>query len=420
MFEIGERFAGIQVWDDLGEQWPVTDFIDLPTGQSAALLRAPSADGVSSITVTFPIGATLGVVGLGGVTVSAWDAAKRENDAIASEVSRLQQAASQGPKTDPSVNSPHERASWPRSAYRIDVRHVLVGEISKQDKSGRSWWWRPGRTKPRTHLRVPPPRCRPGGNCSSGPRGTAAAATAPLRCAGLPSVAAHQADMFHPDAERYLGGYEPAQSEAYRFCDTRCARISVRITLPRWPRPMASICGRRPAARPAGPAACAAAVVCRWRGRLHSVGSPVVRRPASLELCRRTPHAACRDPERRAAPRCSSIPRPGTGVFAGEGRQSAARGRAFAGRGRSGPRGGEHRARCSRSGFPTAGEPSPAGLVVGDLLVNTPASVGGGFSETTRIPAGTVALGSRAGRSPRAAVEPLWVRGAGAGWLLAV
>ena len=72
-------------------------------------------------------------------------------------------------------------------------------------------------------------------------------------------------------------------------------------------------------------------------------------------------------------------------------------------------------------GFPTAGEPSPAGLVVGDLLVNTPASVGGGFSEDDQeYQRALSALGLEGwplATVPR--LSRLWVRDAGAGWLLA-
>lgn len=79
--------------------------------------------------------------------------------------------------------------------------------------------------------------------------------------------------MFQPEMlERYLGGYELAQSEAYRFCDDRCARISVRITLPRWPRPMASICGSPSGGSTGRARSMRCRSCCRWRGRLHRPG----------------------------------------------------------------------------------------------------------------------------------------------------
>ncbi|MEA5120016.1 MAG: hypothetical protein VB040_01950 [Propionibacterium sp.] len=425
LFEIGERFAGIQVWDDLGEQWPVTDFIDLPTGQSAALLRAPSADGVSSITVTFPIGATLGVVGLGGVTVSAWEAAKRENDAIASEVSRLQQAASQGPKTDPSVNSPHERAILaPGRLYRIDVDMSWSGEISKQDKSGQIVV---------VATRSDETTYTPQGSATALPtRRQLFFRTAPVpQPQPLPRYGAQgylpwlliRQDMFQPEMlERYLGGYEPAQSEAYRFCDdplrahfrqdhvaalAKTYGFDLRVAVRRLDRP-----GPQHALPQLLPMAWTAALrpghlsyadQLRWSYAVDSacgVPRPGATGSASLQL----------DPEawyevyvlaKAANPLLADGRLPGVTFRTSRWRTP--------------------RTMLAGLGFPTAGEPSPAGLVVGDLLVNTPVSVGGGFSEDDQeYQRALSALGLEGwplATVPR--LSRLWVRGAGAGWLLA-
>ncbi|WP_341729053.1 hypothetical protein [Brooklawnia sp.] len=425
LFDIGERFAGIQVWDDLGEQWPVADFIDLPTGQNAALLWAPSTDGVTSITVTFPIGVPLGVVGLGGVTVNAWEAAKRENDAIASEVSRLQQATAQGPKTDPSTNSPHERTILsPGRLYRIDVDMSWSGEISKQDESGQ--------------IVVAATRSD---ETTYTPQGSATALstrrqlffrTAPVPqpqpppsyglTGYLPWLFIRQ-DVFQPEMlERYLGGYEPAQSEECRFCDdplrahfrqdhvaalAKTYGFDLRVAVRRLDRP-----GPQHAVPRLLPMAWTTALDpdqlshadrLRWSYAADSecgVPKPGATGSASLQL----------DPE--AWYEVYVLAKAANSALA-DGRLPGVTFRTSRWR--------TPRAMLAGLGFPTADEPSPAGLVVGDLLVNTPESVGSGFSEGDQeYQRALSALGLEGwplATTPR--LSRLWVRGTGAGWLLA-
>ena len=222
--------------------------------------------------------------------------------------------------------------------------------------------------------------------------------------------------------ERYLGGYEPAQSEAYRFCDdplrahfrqdhvaalAKTYGFDLRVAVRRLDRP-----GPQHALPQLLPMAWTAALrpghlsyadQLRWSYAVDSacgVPRPGATGSASLQL----------DPEawyevyvlaKAANPLLADGRLPGVTFRTSRWRTP--------------------RTMLAGLGFPTAGEPSPAGLVVGDLLVNTPASVGGGFSEDDQeYQRALSALGLEGwplATVPR--LSRLWVRGAGAGWLLA-
>lgn len=219
----GERFISLQVFDDSGTFWAVADHLELPDGTPAYLFRSDSAAPVRSVTIRYPVGRQVGIVGLGGITVTAQRAAAAENSALAAESARRQAAAQAGPKVDPASNVPHQRAILaPGRLYRIDVDMTWSGELFKQDAAG---VLNPVETK--------------SGEAEYTPRGTDARITTNRRLffrtapvpeakpqvttSGMADYAVwlrRRQDLFEPEmVERYLAGYEPAQSDLFRFCD---------------------------------------------------------------------------------------------------------------------------------------------------------------------------------------------------------
>jgi hypothetical protein len=219
--------AGIAVLDDRGTAWVLSAFQPIPTGDFAAIYRPPpGAAPVSSVIAVFPLGLSLGVVGIAGVTLSALAAVDNENQQRAALAARLQAAAAAGPKLNPHINLAHQRAILdPDRLYRIDLSFQWAGEIKKQDNSGQlvsvakkslgdagtdEYTPADGSAAPATHAakrqlffktakKPPEPPLPPASR--------------------LYSVWLHkQQDVFQPEMLlRYLGGYEPAQSEMFRF-----------------------------------------------------------------------------------------------------------------------------------------------------------------------------------------------------------
>jgi hypothetical protein len=229
LFEINEDFVGLKVFDDAGHSWFPPELLILPTGETAGLFRARTSTPISRVTITFPIGQPLGVVGIGGITKSALDAAAAENKAIADEAARSAKAAADGPKTDPTTNVAHKRAILePGRLYRIDVDMVWSGKMFKQNESGQI---------------IPIPETEGGMKTDQTfytPKGSSPdkkistnrqlffkttrkpVVPAPVKYGDKDYVRwLHtKQDVFQPEMiERYLAGYDPAQSEEFRFCD---------------------------------------------------------------------------------------------------------------------------------------------------------------------------------------------------------
>lgn len=232
LFNISEDFFGLRIFDDLGHEWINPDLLSVPTGETAGLYQAPTTAPVSQLRITYPLGTQLGVVGIGGITISASAAALAENKAIQDEIARLVDAAAAGPKTDPTTNFPHQRAILePGRLYRLDIDMVWSGEMFKQDEKGnvipvkggskadQKFYTPKGSTKqeptkrslffkttpkPEAHVVVPYGKSE----CSI-----------PYEISYISWLFKKQ-DVFQPEMiERYLSGYEPNQSEEFRFCD---------------------------------------------------------------------------------------------------------------------------------------------------------------------------------------------------------
>jgi hypothetical protein len=228
LFDIREDFIGLRIFDDTGAEWYQPELVAVPTGQTAGLFHAPHAKSVRQLIVGYPVGTALGVAGLGGVTIGALAAAAAENKAIADETQRLLQAAAAGPKTSPAGNAPHQRAILdPGRLYRIDIDMVWAGEISKQNESGQ--------IVSVESIAFDDPTKK---TAKYNPKGGAADSptlrrlffrTTPKPVAREVPKYGHvlfntwlqsRQDVFQPEMlQRYLAGYDPTQSEQFRFCD---------------------------------------------------------------------------------------------------------------------------------------------------------------------------------------------------------
>jgi hypothetical protein len=211
--------TGFHVSDSNGASWAKVRAEPIPTGEVAFVYAAPTADTVASVTVTFPLGVSLGVVGVGGVTAGAMDAVQQERTLVSTEVGR-RAAAAGGPPLIPHANVPHQRAILdPGRIYRIDIDMTWSGEIARQNETGQieiaesvafddaaGHVYGSGQpTKKHLFFR------------------TADKVTSPPPAQGTPLLITWlmaQQTEFRPEMlERYLAGYEPGQSEEFRFCD---------------------------------------------------------------------------------------------------------------------------------------------------------------------------------------------------------
>jgi hypothetical protein len=212
----------IHVLDDSGNHWPLVDARSVPTGETACVFHAPSGDPVGRLGVTYPLDEPVGVVGLGGVTVTARDAVVTERALIVQEIAGRATAAAAGPPTTPPVDAPHQRAILdPGRLYRIDVDMTWAGEVATQDEAGQ--------------VQVDAGKSVTFGGPGSDTYATGLSTNRRLffKTArkvpesppkeGLESLMVWlltKRDIFRPEMlARYLAGYEPAQSEESRFCD---------------------------------------------------------------------------------------------------------------------------------------------------------------------------------------------------------
>ncbi len=414
LFHQGEQFAAIRVVDDRGHQWVVNDLVGLPNGQTAALLVAPSPDPVASIAVSFPLGRALGVVGLGGITVSARDTADRENKAVADEVARLQQAAAQGPKTTPGQNSAHERTILePGRLYRLDVTMSWSGELSKQEKSGQIVV---------ATTRTGPPAIRQL-FFKTTPKPLAPTPVKYGLAAYLPWLRQKQ-DAFQPEMlERYLSGYDPGQTEEFRFCDdpvrahfhqdhvaalAKAYGFDLKVAVRRVDRP-----GAEYASPLLLPVKWTVALVPTFLGFTDQL-----RYTYAVESACTTP-----TPGATASVLPPLEPEAWYEVYV----LAEAENPAFSDSRLPGVTFKTSRWRTPQNlfaglGFPTAGEPAPKDLVAGDLVIAGPTAMGGGVIEgdDQAYQRALVSLGLDgwpAAASSR--LSRLWVADPAGGWLLA-
>jgi hypothetical protein len=103
-----DLLRGVLVHDDTGTQWVSFHVEPIPMGEQGLVFEAPQADrAVARLAVSFPLGTPVGVVGVGGVTVSAVDAVAHERALTQLEVQRRAAQAANGPPTNSATNKPH-------------------------------------------------------------------------------------------------------------------------------------------------------------------------------------------------------------------------------------------------------------------------------------------------------------------------
>lgn len=229
LFDLQEDGVGLRIHDDTGQNWN-GEQVDpdpmppLPDGTRVAVLRAPHRNPVNQIMISYPFGKPLGVVGIGGITSSARQAAAAKNEAFLKDIALLAEAEAAGPKTDPKINEAHQRTILePGRLYRIDIDMVWSGEISRQDDTGQIAEIDSARRVDQTSYR---PRGQNDGALTKRQlffRTTPKPVVQSLVPVGdedyIKQVRSRQ-NVFQPEMlERYLAGYEPAQSEQFRFCD---------------------------------------------------------------------------------------------------------------------------------------------------------------------------------------------------------
>jgi hypothetical protein len=212
---------GLRVVDDGGHNWPLNGTVQLPGGDIAGIFKAPPAQIANEVSVAWPLGEKLGLIGLSGMTKSAADAAAAENAALVAAAAAAAAVAGAGPKTDPAANTSYERTILePGKLYRLDIDMTWSGELYKQDKTGqRILVTSRSDQSGYTPKGLPPPAKR-----------QLFFKTTPKPPPGADKVSYGDAKFtewlhikqnnFQPEmVQRYLAGYQPGQSEDFRFCD---------------------------------------------------------------------------------------------------------------------------------------------------------------------------------------------------------
>lgn len=203
LFDTSDPLTGMRVMDSTRATWTPSP-ITLPGGLSGARYRAPHSDPVSSLRIRHSLASAIGVVGVGGITVTARNAAATETTLIVAERARQATAAAAGPKSDPTTNVAHQRTILGVDRlYRLDIDMVWAGELSNQNAAGQvvSVAKVPYGTFPQT--------------TTYSPKGSPPITTKRQLFFRTAPRAAFEPEML----ERYLAGYDPGQSDEFRFCD---------------------------------------------------------------------------------------------------------------------------------------------------------------------------------------------------------
>jgi len=219
-----------------GGDWIAGPPIALPDGRAALCFEPPFAAMVTSITLAWPVNSALALIGLGGLTQAAIDAAAALNKSIQDAAQKLADAAAKKPQPpDASTGKDVRCLLTPGRSYRLDVDLRWQGWLYEQDEAGK-----------KVEVAQPAPGAGdpPAGSTYQPRNGPAQSTkrsyffkTAPVvtpPAAGDPVVFAipaygevgrvntllRQQKFFEPALlQRHLLGYSPAQSETTRFAD---------------------------------------------------------------------------------------------------------------------------------------------------------------------------------------------------------
>ncbi len=223
-FESAEHFGGVIV-ESGSELWPRDHAHGgqevLPGLCTVVYRQADGAEPTKKITISYPLGVDLGVAGLRAMTVSATAYARDDNDQTSRLTDALEQAAAAGPLLDPLLFGRHQRMVLrPGRLYRLDLGLSWKGWLSRQDETGTVKLDHVSPDFETTYQR--------GNDPNAATRRQLFFRTAHRAAAAVPAAGSKdyvkfvhlRQDTFEPElVERYLAGYEPAQSEMFRFAD---------------------------------------------------------------------------------------------------------------------------------------------------------------------------------------------------------
>ncbi|MBK8903657.1 MAG: hypothetical protein IPM53_20915 [Anaerolineaceae bacterium] len=223
---------GVLVLDNHGVLWPIaavhedpaTDDPDWGIVQLAApdyegdLLNRPPPRAVRWLTMDMPFNMRLGIAGVGGITLTALAAAHAEQQAIAQQTKWQKEAFLAGPGQALGNNTPATRTILEAGKlYRLDIDMHWDGKLYDQDETGQR---RLVETRPNKFVYTPTGGAERTTNRQLFFRTTGHAVAAQPRDDKFPIYLSRQQSQFEPQMlQRYLSGYEPAQSELFFFCD---------------------------------------------------------------------------------------------------------------------------------------------------------------------------------------------------------
>jgi hypothetical protein len=218
---------GVVVIDSRGETWSNTDRKMLPIGRTALRFAPVTSGSIEWIEVRWVIGRRVGVIGLGGITQAALDAATQRNAAQQAAAKQQAGAAAKQPQqAEDTAGAGVHAILKPGHIYRLDVGMGWEGWLYQQDENGK-------KTLANHVAGQTTYQPRGGGAQVSTDRSfffrtTPKPATGGIAPVALPlygeakyvSAIRIRRDVFDPVMlSRFLLGYTPAQTETARFCD---------------------------------------------------------------------------------------------------------------------------------------------------------------------------------------------------------
>ncbi len=213
----------LAVSDDQRGTWKLNAQTNLAPGLTAVqYVPTAPANGVRVVKVSWIAGLTVGYLGLGGITVTAQKAADARNAANAAAAAALATAAATPPAKPADPPSAVQRSVLqPGRLYRLDIAMSWTGTLYQRGDSGKT----PLATlADQTAYAPKDPAASTSTNRSYFFRTTPVPVVPPNAPAygsvQLVRYLYKQTDLFDPTMiQRYLLGYEPAQSELDRFCN---------------------------------------------------------------------------------------------------------------------------------------------------------------------------------------------------------
>ncbi len=194
------------VFDSTGAYWVPSLLGELPDGQLVVLCSQPHDHGSTKLVkITWPIGEKLSIAGLRGMSDVAMTTAQQQAGATAALAGKKATAAQKGPDNVEDARTILEH----NHTYRIDIGMHWIGERYETGNPS-AVDTQSGDTLHQLFF-------------ATTPKGTG---TLPILVGapGYTKVLYLRQDVFEPELlERYLAGYEPGQSEQFRFYKDRIA-----------------------------------------------------------------------------------------------------------------------------------------------------------------------------------------------------